>query len=270
MLYSYHRRLEKRGEEMKKFVKYFMILMTLTLLMGSIKVNAEDQGNTNKNWAILQEKIKTSDLIKNENDYRTNYDSGAFADSEISAFVLTVKSGETLLNSTRYSYNAKTGIMSFQMSEIDDNYRFINAKLSNNFNQGTLKFISEIFGYDNETMKKWINENPKATVETDGFAYTVKQYTATETSELAGTSNAPITTYETFQIDLKNGIKPLNKVEDNKTETNNKEENKEEVEAPDTLANKSMWIVTCAGLFVIVGGAIFYYNLIPKKQETEE
>lgn len=198
-------------------------------------------------WEKLVEKIKSSDPLEEYND---NYQKDFVSDENSMIITLTNQEESYII---KYTYN--NGIVTFDLA---NNTTIENAFLSKEYTLQFFKSISEIFGYNYDSLINWYVEHSELTLEKDGFQYTTKIFQENISEE---ESNTTIKIVDHFDFNLETGIItfPNNNQSTDTTKIN------ETVEVPDTSMNKSTLVVIIAVGFILVGIGIFYIQLRKKK-----
>lgn len=110
--------------------------------------------------------------------------------------------------------------------------------------------LANLKGYDIELLNSFMDQDRKFTLEEDGVEFEILEY---DSGEISGT------TFSSFKLDIKNGLKSLSKFEKENDDTI-----VEKVPVPDTLSNPSV-IAIAIGVLLIFGGVILYFGIIKNK-----
>lgn len=185
-------------------------------------------------WENFVKKYKETELLKIYGD--------AVVTHTDSTMKVTIEDNETT-RETNFEY--KNGIVSYVPTEDE-----VQAILDAPFVINCLYAISEIKNYDIDSVIEWFEDNPSLTLEKDGIEYKLVSAKLEQNGEnVSGSFSSD--TFESFKLDIKNGLKTYNAKEETKKEPLEEEKIPEN---PHTGMTKG--IITLVELLIL--GVLFF------------
>lgn len=138
-------------------------------------------------WEKFVEKYKNTDLIKG---LKTDSSDVEITSTDNSLTVKYTNEGVDYITNFKY----ENGILTYVKGSTD-----IELISSKEFIINAIKALCDLYGYDYSKATTWLNDKTDLTISKDGIEYILK--------EINTSSESSISTYETFNLDIVNGLK---------------------------------------------------------------
>lgn len=157
-------------------------------------------------WDKFIEEFKNTEIFKTMEEPETNtVDIESTSDSL--KVVLSIGT-----NSWTTNFKYANGIITYVPSDNDED-----ISIDGIWSLNCLYALSNIKGYDFEKVSNWLKEDRQFTLATDGIEFEIKDVIEEiNSSEAHGIGT--VTTYSSFKLDIKNGLKTFSNEEDKKDE----------------------------------------------------
>lgn len=184
-------------------------------------------------WDKFIEEFKNTEIFKTMEEPETNtVDIESTSDSL--KVVLSIGT-----NSWTTNFKYANGIVTYVPSDNDED-----ISIDGIWSLNCLYALSNIKGYDFEKVSNWLKEDRQFTLATDGIEFEIKDVIEEiNSSEAHGIGT--VTTYSSFKLDIKNGLKTFS----------NEEDKKDEVAENPKTGNYYAYGILCA--VALVGGSSY-------------